>query len=75
MITMKYLGKVMLDNETQIDPDSLELNIYCADDLISIEAQKTRYNPTTNAIEVYIDLQPYLEMINRANFKHEDMEV
>ena len=75
MLTMRSLDKIMLDNETQIDANNLELNIYCADDLISVEAQKTRYNPITNAIEVYIDLRPYLEMINRATFKHEAMEL
>lgn len=64
---MESVSKLIAENLTQIDYDTLELQFFCACELENIEALKVRFNQLTNAIEVYLDLQPYLDLINSRN--------
>lgn len=67
MTTMKSIAKLMDENISQINLDTLELQFFCACEWENIEALEVRFNPSTNAIEVHLDLQPYLDLINSRN--------
>jgi hypothetical protein len=67
MTTMESVTKLMGENVTQINSDSLELQFFCACEGENIEALKVIFNQSTNAIEVHLDLQPYLDLINSRN--------